>query len=145
MNDSFIFYQTFWQAYMNLKGKPTENGKYNAENEMRAYKFLELICKYGIEGKYEEGDPYYDALMASVVFGIDRATDRYNQAIENGKKGGAPPKYDKQAIVEYVKSGHTHKEASERFKCNIRTVGRYMSEDREEMKKIVREDGSYYF
>lgn len=83
--------------------------------------------------------------MVSVVFGVDKATDRYLQAIENGKKGGAPLRYDKNAIVEYVNEGHTQKEASEKFGCNIRTVRRYVQEYRDSVKNIIGENGSYYF
>lgn len=145
MNDTFVFYRTFWETYLNLLGQKDESGNYDPENEQFAYKFLEAVCQYGIEGSYETGNPQLDGLMVSVVFGVDKATDRYLQAIENGKKGGAPLKYDKNAIVEYVNEGHTQKEASEKFGCNIRTVRRYVQEYRDSVKNIIGENGSYYF
>ena len=145
MNDNFIFYQTFWEAYLNLLGKQDESGQYEEENQKKAYKFLDAICRYGIEGTYEKGDPLLDALMVSVVFGIDRAADRYIQAIENGKKGGAPLKYDKKAIVDFVNRGHTQQEAADLYGSNIRTDRRDMQESREELKSIINKDGSYNF
>ena len=141
MNDSFVFYKTFLDTYKRLLG-PSKNGKYELKNEQLAHKYLETVCRYGIDGTYEEGDPVLDGLMEQTVFSIDKATDRYIQAIENGKKGGAPPKYDKAAIVEYVLSGHTQKEAAERYSCNVRTVRRYVQEYK---NSIVDENGSYYF
>lgn len=142
MNNSFVFYETFWETYIKLLGEP---GKDEMKNKEFAHKYLKAVCEYGITNSYEKGDPVLDALMEQTVFSIDKATDRYLQAIENGKRGGAPLKYDKMAIVEYVNSGHTQKEASDRFGCNVRTVRRYVQEYRDSLKGVINEDGSFNF
>lgn len=146
MNDTFVFYRTFWETYLSLLGQKDEvTGEYKKENFDSAHEYLESVCRYGIEGSYETGNPQLDGLMVSVMFGVDKATDRYLQSIENGKKGGAPAKYDKMAIIDYINGGHTQKEASEKFGCNIRTVRRYVQEYNNSLKNIINEDGTFNF
>ena len=136
MNNSFVFYATFWETYLSLK---------NGEREELAARFLEEVCRYGITGAYNEGDAVIDALMKQTVFGIDAATKRYLEAKENGNKGGAPKKYNVEAIMEYLNSGHTQQEAADRFGCTVRTIQRYVNAQKDIMKNIINSDGSFNF
>lgn len=136
MNNSFVFYATFWDTYLSLK---------NGGKEELASRFLEEVCRYGITGAYNEGDTVIDALMRQTVYGIDAATKRYLEAKENGNKGGAPKKYNVEAIVNYLNQGHTQQEAAKQFGCTVRTIQRYLKEQRDIMNSVMNSDGTFNF
>ena len=83
--------------------------------------------------------------MKQTVFGIDAAMKRYIDAKENGNKGGAPKKYDVEAIMEYLNNGHTQQEAADRFGCTVRTIQRYVKAQKDVLKNVVNSDGSFNF
>ena len=126
-NNSFVCYASFVDMYNKLKQSPTP--------EM-AYKFIDAVFNYGLYGEYTEGeDLFIDALMESVKISIDGAQSRYNKAVRRGITGGAPAKYDEEAILAFLDEGHTQKEASERFGCALSTIKRYVKARKDQQKE----------
>lgn len=76
--ESFVFYKTFYEAASTLDDKS----------------FRELItklCKYGFEGIDEPSDnPNVNMAMLFCKDSLDRAEQKRQAQINNGKKGGAP-------------------------------------------------------
>ncbi len=134
-NNSFVFYASVFDTYEALL---------SSQPQMAA-KFLEAVCSYGIYGEFDDSDPVLIALMTQVKVGIDNARKRYDAAVANGSRGGAPKKYDEDAIVDFVLEGHTQKEASEKFHCPERTVRRYVRARKAIMKTVINEDGTFNF
>lgn len=85
---SFVFYETFYEQLQDL----------DAETQL---KFYNCITAYGLYGKEPENlNPLEKALWKTFKFAIDSAKERRAKNIENGKKGGRPPKI-KTFEVEY--------------------------------------------
>ena len=134
--DTFVFYKSFWETYEKLK---------LGGNQEMATSFLEAVCQYGLFYDYDDSDVVVDAMMNQVKISIDNAHRRYDASVANGTKGGAPKKYDEEAIVDFVEAGHTQREASEKFGCPERTVRRYVKARKDLMENLKNEDGSFNF
>ena len=123
VRDGFVFYHTAWEAVENLR-------KVGA-NDM-ADKLLNAIIHYGFYGEYDETDPLLCATMPGIIFGIEGAAQRRQEAIENGKKGGAQKKYDDEKIIELKLQGKTHEEVAKILGCSSKTVSRAMQKYKEQ-------------
>lgn len=77
--NSFIFYETFYEV---LKELPPES----------RLKFYEALSEYGLLGIEPEFSGVEKALWIQLKYGIDKAKERYNRSVENGKRGGRPVK-----------------------------------------------------
>lgn len=113
-NNSFVFYKTFLDTAEEL-------GRANPE---LAYKYLLAIAQYGISGEYDESDPVLNGLMVSVVMGIDRAQERYQEAKDVGKSGGRPRTNSLENIRELAAAGLSTQEIADNLNCSVRTVQR---------------------
>lgn len=112
--DGFAFLQTFIQTVESLQ----------ESNPELANKLLRAIVDYGIYRDYNRGDPIIDAMMVSIMYAIDRAADRYDQAKAIGAKGGAEKKFDESQILELKAQGWTHKQIADELGCSTKTVQR---------------------
>ena len=96
-DNSFVFYNTFYQEQKRLEkqlGKET------------AYDFINAIIEYGLNGASPDEDNILWVYgLDQAFFAIDGAKARYTKAIENGKKGGAKIKYSKEEIWKYKQEG----------------------------------------
>ncbi len=79
MKDSFVFYRSFYESIKELD-KEVQIEIYNA------------ICEYSLNDVQLELSPVAKAIFTLIKPNIDNATKRYNASVENGKKGGRPPK-----------------------------------------------------
>ena len=77
--NSFVFYETFYTALAELPG------------EMRL-RFYEAIISYGLYDTLPEFTGLEKSVWLQIQFSIDSAKERYQNRIENGKKGGRPTK-----------------------------------------------------
>lgn len=128
-NNGFVFYATFLDSIEALeKGDEPE----------RAVKLMKAIINYGINQTYDDSDVVVNAMMPQIKFAIDNAKNRYDDAVENGKKGGAKKKYDDAEIVRMViEQKMTHKAVSEALGCNTKTVQRAMREYKNRTKQDI--------
>lgn len=78
--ESFIFYRSFYEA---IKTMPDD------DEQAKAYKY---IFEYVFEGKEPNERDFATAMFCMVKVNIDNANKRYLASVENGKKGGRPPK-----------------------------------------------------
>ena len=81
--ESFVLYESVYKQFEILKKR----------NPAVATNFIEAIMEYGLYGVVpdEESDVWLYGFEQSIT-SIQRAKDRYIAAVENGSKGGRPPK-----------------------------------------------------
>lgn len=116
MNDknSFVFYQTIDQEQRRL---------YEAEGVETAYGYLLAVINYGLYGiTPNEQDRVWLYGLDQTFHTIDTAKNRYNKAVENGRNGGAPAKYDKEKIAQMKAQGVKNEEIAKQVGCSISTV-----------------------
>ncbi len=77
MRESFVFYKSFYDAILKL---PEE---YQLE-------LLKVIMAYNFDEQLPKMSPIVEAMFTLIKTNIDKATERYNRCVENGKKGGRP-------------------------------------------------------
>lgn len=111
MADSFVFYRTFKDTADSL---PIE----------KRLAFYEAVVDYGLNGKYDDSDPWIDSLMQQTMNSIDRAQERY----KNAKKGGAKRKYDHREMYELFMEGKTKQEVADITGASVKTVDRAIKE-----------------
>lgn len=97
------------------------------QSEM-ASEISKAIITYGVTGEIISDNP----LIVGVVRGmctalIDKSKARYASSIENGKKGGRPPKYDKAKMIELHNQGLTDQEIANTIGCALNTVKRVIA------------------
>lgn len=76
---SFVFYESFYEAVSALP----------EDEQAQAF---HAICRYALYGELPELEGMSAAIFTLVKPNIDAATKRYMASVENGKKGGRPPK-----------------------------------------------------
>lgn len=81
--DSFVFYKSFYEAMQNIP----------EEDKLKLY---EAICKYCFYDEIVELDGISKAMFILMKPNIDKANNRWLASVENGKKGGRPPKNNNQ-------------------------------------------------
>lgn len=111
--NSFVFYQTFREQ---MNGMP--------DNERLA--LYDAITNYGLYDEVTEFDAYYlNGMFLHAKTAIDNSTQRYDEAIENGKKGGKPSRFterQKEVICERYQSGETYEKIAADLNCSYGTV-----------------------
>ena len=117
-SDGFVFFRSVWESYQELKRK----------DAALAEKFLTAVIEYGLEGEYDESDPFINALMGSVTVGIDNAHSRRTISQDNGSKGGRPKLYSPDRIAELVAQGKTSQQIADELGCSLKTVQRALKE-----------------
>ena len=92
--------------------------------EERAAAAMALL-DYGCGGLEYEGDSIFiQMIMQQAKIGIDKAQERYNKSIENGKKGGRTKQFKDEDIIALKSQGMTNKEVAAVLGCSERTVQR---------------------
>lgn len=77
---SFVFYDGFYNAIKKMRS-----------NDEKA-ELIEAICKYEFEGEIPEMSYVCEVAFEVIKPSLDSAASRYDASVENGKKGGRPPK-----------------------------------------------------
>ena len=120
--DSFVFYRTFWDTIQTLK----QGG--DSEREL-AYKLMEAIIQYGLNGEYDTSNIIVNGLMQQTIFAIDQAQERNDKSRENGAKGGRPKKgATADEIKELLATGKTRKEVAGILGISEKTISRRLKE-----------------
>ena len=119
--DNFVFYGN-WRTI--LEGFDKETAK----------DILWQIMLYGTAGEVDTSNPMINGIvMGCCAVGIDKAKDRYANAVDNGKKGGRPTEIDVEHVQELKKSGLTNKEIATELGCSTRTVERANRQNRQNL------------
>lgn len=114
MNQSFVWYRTFYDTFKELE---------QTDKEL-ALKYAEAVMEYGLNGEYDESNSLINALMISTIFNIDKAQERYNKTKGDGSKGGRKEKYPAEKIWEMQDQGMTKDEIVKALGCNPKTYDR---------------------
>ena len=117
-NNSFVCYKSFLELVEQAE----------ATDLNLAHKLAKAIMEYGIRGTYDESDPMLNLLMLQVKDSINRAQERYQRSIENGKLGGRPREYADDTIAELIQQGYTASQIAEQLNCSVRTAQRRIKE-----------------
>ena len=119
--DSFVFYGN-WRTILDGFDKET------------AKDILWQIMLYGTAGEVDTSNPMINGIvMGCCAVGIDKAKDRYANAVDNGKKGGRPTEIDVEHVQELKESGLTNKEIATELGCSTRTVERANRQNRQNL------------
>ena len=119
--DSFVFYGN-WRTMLDGFDKET------------AKDILWQIMLYGTAGEIDTSNPMINGIvMGCCAAGIDKAKDRYANAVDNGKKGGRPTEIDAEHVRELKESGLTNKEIATELGCSTRTVERANRQNRQNL------------
>lgn len=119
--DSFVFYGN-WRTMLDGFDKET------------AKDILWQIMLYGTAGEVDTSNPMINGIvMGCCAAGIDKAKDRYANAVDNGKKGGRPTEIDAEHVRELKESGLTNKEIATELGCSTRTVERANRQNRQNL------------
>ena len=119
--DSFVFYGN-WRTMLDGFDKET------------AKDILWQIMLYGTAGEVDTSNPMINGIvMGCCAAGIDKAKDRYANAVDNGKKGGRPTEIDAEHAREIKESGLNNKEIATELGCSTRTVERANRQNRQNL------------
>lgn len=111
-NNAFVFYGSFEKAI----------SEWSEDIQFQCYKAL---ISYGLNGTYESDNQVVNSLMSVFIPNIDAAQNRYDKAVESGKRGGRPSSISKEEIQELKAEGKTQKQIAEMLGISERTVRRY--------------------
>lgn len=77
---------------------------------------IEGLMKYGFYGEEPESDnPFINMVYVQAIPSMRSAKERYEKAVENGKKGGRPTDIKDEDIIKYKSEGKTNKEIADIF------------------------------
>lgn len=79
MNGGFVFYKSFYDSIKNL-------------DDTIQIEVFKALCEYYFNNNSVELSPVANAIFTLMKPNIDSSIKRYNASVENGKKGGRPPK-----------------------------------------------------
>ena len=129
VNNSFVFYATFLETIERLDNSSKELG-----NEL-----MRAVIDYGIYGEYDNSNPIIDACMASIVHGIDSAKNRYEKAVEDGRKGGRNKiDFDMDKAQELKEQGKSYEEIAITLGVSKSTVQRRFNEQKKQQPTLAR-------
>lgn len=111
-NNAFVFYRSFYEAIKN----------WSDDIRLQCY---DALTSYGLNGTYESDNQVVNSLMSVFIPNIDAAQNRYDKAVENGKRGGRPSSISKEEIQELKAEGKTQKQIADMLGISERTVRRY--------------------
>ena len=99
----------------------------DAGQEDMANAIAKEIIIYGATGDTRTTDPLiYGIVRGLCADQIKRPKSRAH-SIENGRKGGRPPKYDKNRMLELRSQGMADQEIADNIGCTLKTVQRALA------------------
>ena len=118
--DSAIIYESI---YKTIELIPDTELKWEA---------IKGILKYSFYGEELNSDnPLVQMVYTSAFPSIRNAVERYERAVEDGKRGGRPSTVDKEKVLQLKKQGKTYQEISDELDCPKNTI-----------KKILQREGT---
>lgn len=100
--ESMVFYES---AYKAINYLPDET------MQLEAYKGL---MEYGFYGVIpQSNNPFVNMIFVQSIPSMRSARDRYEKAVENGKKGGRPTDVSTESIVQMKQDGLTNREIAD--------------------------------
>ena len=122
---SFVLYESVYKQFELLKKRKPEV----------AGDFIEAIMEFGLYGVIpdEESDIWLYGFEQSIT-SISAAKDRYNTAIENGKKGGRPKEVDQTKVLELKNKGMTNNQVAKELNCSVSTIEKVNAKNRKNRK-----------
>ena len=129
---SFVLYESVYKHIQTLQKRVS------AET---ALKYANAVMEFGLYGVIpNEDDEVWIYGFEQAMTSIYSSKEKYSKAIDNGKKGGAPRKYNHDLIVELKDQGLTNKQIAEEIGCAEITVSRALREDRERKEDKEEQD-----
>ena len=113
-NKSFVFYES-WSNFIDMQDRET------------AKELVYQIYRAGMEKDFDTDDTNIIGIITSFILpNIQGAKRKYKTAIENGSKGGRPPKTNEETdkhIYQLHKEGWTYAQIAEEIGVSTNTVG----------------------
>ena len=111
MKESMVIYES---AYKAINYLPDE------KLQLEAYKGL---MEYGFYGVIPESEnPFVNMVFVQAIPCMRSAAERYELAVENGKKGGRPTNVPTEEIIRMKKDGMTNKQIAEKIGCSVSNI-----------------------
>lgn len=108
---SMVFYES---AYAAINYLPTVELKWEATQGLLNYGF------YGIEP--ESDNPFVNMIYVQAIPSMRNAKERYDKAVNNGKKGGRPTEVCTEEIMQMKQEGMTNKQIAAKLGCSVSNV-----------------------
>lgn len=124
-NKSFVFYESFQKTLDELP-------------DDKALTFYRAICLYGLYGTVPDFTGLEKAVWVQIQYSLDVAKTRYNNCVENGKKGGRPKSKNQPAEAENIEENQ--EKTNEKPRINQEETKRKPRENQEITKEKPREN-----
>ena len=108
---SMVFYES---AYAAINYLPTVELKWEATQGLLNYGF------YGIEP--ESDNPFVNMIYVQAIPSMRNAKERYDKAVNNGKKGGRPTEISTEEIMQMKQEGMTNKQIAAKLGCSVSNI-----------------------
>ena len=108
---SMVFYES---AYAAINYLPTTELKWEATQGLLNYGF------YGIEP--ESDNPFVSMIYVQAIPSMRNAKERYDKAVDNGKKGGRPTEVSTEEIMQMKQEGMTNKQIAAKLGCSVSNI-----------------------
>lgn len=119
-NKSFVFYESFQKTLDELP-------------DDKALTFYRAICLYGLYGTVPDFTGLEKAVWVQIQYSLDVAKTRYNNCVENGKKGGRPKSKNQPAEAENIEENQ--EKTNEKPRENQEETKRKPRENQEKTKE----------
>ena len=120
--ESFVFYESVAKQGDRLADKLGKEV---------AFDFYKAVIDFGLYGVLPDEDSNVWLYgFEQTITSISAAKDRYNAAVENGKKGGRPKTVDADKVLELKQEGMTNKQVAERLGCSVSSIEKINAENR---------------
>lgn len=111
MKESMVIYESAYKAISYL---PDE------QLQLEAYRGL---MEYGFYGIVPESDnPFVNMVYVQAIPSIRSAAERYEKAVEDGRRGGRPTDVPTTEIIKMKQSGMTNKQIAEKLGCTEKNI-----------------------
>lgn len=118
--ESMVIYES---SYLAINYLPDEKMKWEA---------IEGLMKYGFYGEVPESDnPLINMVYVQAIPSMRNAKQRYEKAVDDGKKGGRPATIDRDTVYKLKEQGMTHQQIADQLGCS-----------KEAIKKIFQREGT---
>lgn len=111
MKESMIIYES---AYLAICYLPDDEMKWEA---------IEGLLRYGFYGEQPKSENHFiNMIYVQALPSMQSAKERYEKAIENGKKGGRPTTISTEKILQMKQEGMTNKQVAENLGCSVKNI-----------------------